>query len=316
MVLRSLVFCVLSWFLQSPCLAQDGSKPLRVNVKNVYVQGLLGLSANVAQKNAAIGGYSVHRMSMVGEFSDERAFFDAFARQVDARVVRHEQAEVFVGPCIPSQPLRRQSFGTIPVSLNFARVNTVEVLTLMQGMDPSRGAEPPPLPDLAFGLIGLRLKDVGVSSVVEIVSIASGVEIVDGRSGLSVRRQADCGPEPVTSQEIFHPSLRLKKCRPVEGAPKRCEPLELYRLENIVMRGWLLHGARRIAVAETPDGLTWGIQVGDYLGEHFGKVVAMDEQGLLVREVLENPYGFWYEQRIAVGFDNVRRPVLDHEPPP
>jgi type IV pilus assembly protein PilP len=70
--------------------------------------------------------------------------------------------------------------------------------------------------------------------------------------------------------------------RPNAGRPK--QPLEAYALDTLKFTGVIEEKTRRWALIRLPDGRITRIQVGEYMGQNDGKVVAVTENSLIIEE--------------------------------
>jgi len=80
------------------------------------------------------------------------------------------------------------------------------------------------------------------------------------------------------------------------------ELLENYPLENLKMVGSLQEskaakkGPIFHALIRTPDNNIYRVQVGNYLGQNFGKIVAITETEITLKETVEDASGNWTER--------------------
>lgn len=80
---------------------------------------------------------------------------------------------------------------------------------------------------------------------------------------------------------------------------RRKEPLEAYPLDSMAMVGSVSRGGRPFALLKV-DNLLYQVKVGDYLGQNFGKVTAITETEVTVREVVQDAAGEWIERPAAL----------------
>jgi type IV pilus assembly protein PilP len=98
------------------------------------------------------------------------------------------------------------------------------------------------------------------------------------------------------------------------GKPVVCEPLEAYPLPELVVRGFMTFNATRFVLLEASDRNTFFVKIGDYLGHHFGKIAAVDDEGFVVREIMEDSDGMYYFAKTSISYDN-KRTELSREYP-
>lgn len=76
---------------------------------------------------------------------------------------------------------------------------------------------------------------------------------------------------------------------------RRKEPLEAYPLDAIKMVGSMNKNGVPTALV-TVDKLLYQVRVGNYLGQSYGKIVAITESGMRLREIAQDPAGEWVER--------------------
>jgi type IV pilus assembly protein PilP len=86
---------------------------------------------------------------------------------------------------------------------------------------------------------------------------------------------------------------------------RRKEPLEAYPLDSMVMVGSVARGGRPTALLKV-DNLLYQVKVGDYLGQNFGKVMAISETEVTLREVVQDSAGEWIERPAALQLQEKR----------
>ena len=77
------------------------------------------------------------------------------------------------------------------------------------------------------------------------------------------------------------------------------EPLEEVPLEGIKMVGYLYQANLGHAIVRSPDGKLHRVKVGNYLGPNFGKIVAVTDAEIKVKEQVQDSAGEWTE-RISI----------------
>ena len=76
---------------------------------------------------------------------------------------------------------------------------------------------------------------------------------------------------------------------------RRKEPLEAYPLDAVKMVGSMTKNGRPTALV-TVDKLLYQVHVGNYLGQNYGKIVAIAETNMQIREIAQDPSGDWVER--------------------
>ncbi len=104
-------------------------------------------------------------------------------------------------------------------------------------------------------------------------------------------------------------SLNLRKVDPVAGAgdtdeifepERRREALEQFPLDSLSMYGTMSREGQDWALIGTPDGGTHTVTVGNYAGQQNGKIIGINEQEVVLREVVKGPSGQWEERRATL----------------
>jgi len=74
------------------------------------------------------------------------------------------------------------------------------------------------------------------------------------------------------------------------------EELEQYPLDALAMRGILERQDQRYALVRDGDGIIHEVQVGNYMGQNFGQIVAISETEIILTEIVPDGQGGWREQ--------------------
>lgn len=108
--------------------------------------------------------------------------------------------------------------------------------------------------------------------------------------------------EPFSSQKLtvaLKQEARAPNSLYAGEVNRRKEPLEAYPLDSMAMVGSVARGGRPFALLKV-DNLLYQVKVGDYLGQNFGKVMAITETEVTVREVVQDSAGEWIERPAAL----------------
>lgn len=81
---------------------------------------------------------------------------------------------------------------------------------------------------------------------------------------------------------------------------RRKEPLEQYPLDSLRMVGTLTRGEASWAVIHAPDGTIHRAGEGNYLGQNYGKIVAVADEKLDITEIVQGPGGNWVERATTI----------------
>ncbi len=77
---------------------------------------------------------------------------------------------------------------------------------------------------------------------------------------------------------------------------RRREPLEHFPLDTLRMVGTMTRKGEQVALVRSPDGLISRVGVGNYLGQNHGKVVAIREDRIEIKEIVPDGLGGWIER--------------------
>lgn len=76
---------------------------------------------------------------------------------------------------------------------------------------------------------------------------------------------------------------------------RRKEPLEAYPLDTMTMVGSLQKLGKPTALMKV-DGLLYQVQIGAYLGQNYGRIIAITETTVQLREIVQDAAGDWMER--------------------
>ena len=76
---------------------------------------------------------------------------------------------------------------------------------------------------------------------------------------------------------------------------RRKQPLESHPLDAISMVGSLFREGKPVALVKVND-LLYKINVGNYMGQNYGRVTSITENEMVLREIVQDPSGEWMER--------------------
>ena len=76
---------------------------------------------------------------------------------------------------------------------------------------------------------------------------------------------------------------------------RRKEPLEAMPLDAIAMVGSLTKAGKPVALVRV-DNLIYQVRVGNYLGQNYGRITAVTEADITLREIVQDAAGEWLER--------------------
>lgn len=76
---------------------------------------------------------------------------------------------------------------------------------------------------------------------------------------------------------------------------RRREPLEAYPLEALKMVG-ILKQKQTFGLIKSPDNNLFQVKAGNYLGQNFGRIVAITDSSIKLKEIVQDSNGNWEEK--------------------
>lgn len=76
---------------------------------------------------------------------------------------------------------------------------------------------------------------------------------------------------------------------------RRREALEGYPLESLKMVG-VLQQKGTFGLVKTPDNTLFQVKAGNYLGQNFGRIVAITDNSIKLKEIMQDSNGNWEEK--------------------
>ncbi len=73
-------------------------------------------------------------------------------------------------------------------------------------------------------------------------------------------------------------------------------PLEAFPLENLKMVGTLQQKKDIYALIKTPDNNLYRVKTGDFMGQNFGRIIAINESALKLKELVQDSGNEWKEE--------------------
>ena len=77
---------------------------------------------------------------------------------------------------------------------------------------------------------------------------------------------------------------------------RRREPLEAFPLESLRMVGTLEQKKDIYALVKAPDNTLYRVKPGNYLGQNFGRILAINESSIKLKEIVQDSGGNWEEK--------------------
>lgn len=97
--------------------------------------------------------------------------------------------------------------------------------------------------------------------------------------------------EPVPPQP--HPG-------PDDPRIRKPEPLEQYPLDTLIFAGHLEKRGVRWGLITAPDKSVYRVQVGNYMGKNYGKIVSISESQIKLIEIIPGANGGWIDREASL----------------
>ena len=107
--------------------------------------------------------------------------------------------------------------------------------------------------------------------------------------------------EPFSNQKLTQALKRDSSQVAANGAlvapelTRRKEPLESFPLDAMSMVGSIVKAGQPVALVKV-DNLLYQVKLGNYLGEHYGRVIKISETEVSLREIVQDAVGEWIER--------------------
>lgn len=93
---------------------------------------------------------------------------------------------------------------------------------------------------------------------------------------------------PAEKSALIEPELNRRK-----------QPLEAFPLDTMVMVGSLNRNGKLVALVKV-DSLLYQVTPGNYLGQNFGRILKVEENQIVLREIVQDAAGEWIERPAAL----------------
>lgn len=94
-------------------------------------------------------------------------------------------------------------------------------------------------------------------------------------------------------------SEQTEGVKPDTARPK--QPLEFYELAELVYRGKVVApNGKEYALVQLPDGMVREVQVGEYMGKNFGRILEITPTQINLEEIVPDPQAMFVYKRTSV----------------
>lgn len=102
-------------------------------------------------------------------------------------------------------------------------------------------------------------------------------------------KMADLKTDGTGANAKFMPDLNRKK-----------EFLEGFALDNLKLVGVIKRFNINWALIKSPDGNVNMVKAGNYMGLNYGKIISIDQNGLVIKESVQSGGGEWSEREMPI----------------
>ncbi len=103
------------------------------------------------------------------------------------------------------------------------------------------------------------------------------------------------------------PAGRKTAVKPPEHHVK--QHLETFLLADLALVGILSKDRVTVALIEDGEGRVHKVQPGDYLGNQWGQVAGINDTSIVIREIVADGKGGWFEKHSRLAFDRLEQPA-------
>jgi hypothetical protein len=287
-----------------------------IQVNSGQAVGVLSTVADVTDTNVIVIGDPLLKLS---------ASFDALPKDellrqlAKAAGLVHTEVEgthiLSPSDCTPSETGVTPPLSEERVSFNFVTVSPSVLVAILADFNNLQYSNSPAELAKPTHLVTVRLKNVPSSTVYKVLSKVSGTRLSpvgDSFYRIVEPIAAPCG-SPAVASEVRESIQRARESRTSEYCPRRehdvsrgikfppkCSALERFDVDDLLVRGWVQRDSRRFALIEAPDGLTYAVKQGDYVGYHYGYISNIGLDGITVREIRLDLLNYYRERPLRL----------------
>ncbi|MDH5408992.1 MAG: pilus assembly protein PilP [Gammaproteobacteria bacterium] len=81
---------------------------------------------------------------------------------------------------------------------------------------------------------------------------------------------------------------------------RKREPLEQYPLDTLIFVGHLEKSGARWGLVASPDSAVYRVQVGNYIGKNYGKIISITETNIKLVEIIPSGTGGWIDREASL----------------
>jgi len=102
----------------------------------------------------------------------------------------------------------------------------------------------------------------------------------------------------------FEPNKRRVRGALAPNEARAREPLENYALDALQLVGIMNDGDKSWALLAAPNHTVYRVSVGNYIGRDFGKIIAVYQSKIKIRETIPSDVGGWRNVESSLSLDS------------
>ncbi|WP_354622957.1 pilus assembly protein PilP [Psychromonas sp. MME2] len=155
------------------------------------------------------------------------------------------------------------------------------------------------IPVALFGCVEANVEDLNdfvVKTKAQIYPINDKVPALEKIDAVPFTQNEGRNPFSEPKPEVVAPVQDAPKSCPQPNFERKKQPLEMYSLDNIYMRGTLLFDDELWALIQISSGELYRVKPGNYIGLNHGKILKITKEMVEILELASDKDGCWQER--------------------
>ena len=291
---------LLCLFLSTYANAKTDGADFKLQLENVELRSVVVQFANIDNINLIAGNeLQNHRVNLRESAIRLTDSITKLARQQHLTIKKQQDILLIASECRLSQDvsIRKTKALDRKLTLNFQKIATDSIFTILSDFAEYHFHLPG---KDKLSLLSIRIKNQPTHAHLKAIATVLGwtLDKIEHKEIVFTPNEKcpvdNKQPPPVNTIAEDVPQRFCPK-----GRERRCMPLEYYKLEEMIPRGYItnLKTHTKTAFVETVDGLTHLLQEGQFLGQHSGELRWIEDDGtLFVTGLVEDNRGGWIKK--------------------
>lgn len=99
----------------------------------------------------------------------------------------------------------------------------------------------------------------------------------------------------------FAPKKSIKIANNAPDSTRKKDFLESFSMERLTVVGAIKRNGQLWGLVRAPDGTVTMVKPGDYIGQNFGKIMEIRDNGIHIKESVLDPQGDWTDREVDLG---------------